>query len=968
MDQSILEMQRYFIDHTTIGIAMIRDNRIVMANQRLAELLGYSDAKELIGLPTSHFYSSITDVDLHVDDEASSQSQDIVAMSGIELSNKSGKRIWLDIAISVFRDQDTEHAENAAIWTFQDVTKTYELQKKLAHAAMHDSLTSLPNRRALEDYLIRVVDRAHRENTVFYVGMIDLDNFKYVNDRFGHEAGDRLLKNFCERMQNCLRKGDFLSRWGGDEFVIVLEFHDPDSSIGELAALLAFMHKAVETPYTIYAEISVEMGMSMGLAVFPTHGQDGNQLLREADAAMYEIKMKKWTRDTWWQLGKSEDASTADQMPQILFPIDEIVEEFYSYVYHHPATKEIFSRLEPEEYNRLKNSAIHHLDFLLNQRTDLEEIRRRSERIGEIHALVGVNGDLMSQATAIYVQVVTKIVSEYPVVNKSQLMLMLQNRLQIDLETQLQAIENTMMQYLMIFNRPLSPHSESAPVEWHDELEALGNLPGIKGVLWIGLHSQKGFVVVDAAGCYGKELAKSLTLPDIKAVPDSTSEKGQSLLAEAWFSGKISSSSAYLNDPRFQIWHDIFRQFGIRSVLMVPLLGKDRNPMAVIGLYGAFTKQFESPWMKVFAKGLQFFGHERWLYHSGTGESIPSEQAKEYRSQLFNGGLTLYMQPIVDLQSGATTKYEGLARLIQNDGKVLAPAAFLPLLGEVEMNRLFQLGLEQGIAALKLWGDEEEPNQISINLPPTTLLNGEMIDWIQSTLKGHGVPPERVVMELLETQGFDLESLANPLAQLSEMGIQLAMDDFGSGENNFLRMTVCSFDIVKIDRGLWRTLENHPLSTLNLLGSLIQIGNDFGWSVVVEGLETLDMAEAVAMLGARYGQGYYLARPMPIDDVAKWKKEFVFALRPDRILTRLGALAYMMRYGRVNQINELREEESPMIRFFMEQGWLDSEAMVWYRQLHGGTVDFVQFKRLLKWLEDKVKEEYRAVRATKAGA
>ena len=185
------------------------------------------------------------------------------------------------------------------------------MQAEEAHRARHDALTSLPNRFALEQHLPQAMARAARRCCALAVGLIDLDDFKPVNDSFGHAAGDLLLQQLAQRLRRLLRAGDFIARLGGDEFVVVIEDLDAEQAVLQLDIALRRLHRAVETAFDLGQDRIGSIGMSMGLAVHPGHGDDAAALLRHADVAMYQVKAAKQQRLRWWQLAQPQAQAQA---------------------------------------------------------------------------------------------------------------------------------------------------------------------------------------------------------------------------------------------------------------------------------------------------------------------------------------------------------------------------------------------------------------------------------------------------------------------------------------------------------------------------------------------------------------------------------------------------------------------------------------------------------------------------------
>lgn len=159
------------------------------------------------------------------------------------------------------------------------------LETRIEHLAYYDPLTNLPNRTLFQQLSKQMLARAERNQKKLAVLFIDLDNFKSVNDRCGHELGDELLKTIADRMKAELRAGDLLCRMGGDEFVSVLEINAEE----EAAAAAKRINAVVSRPlFHNSQEFSIRS--SIGISIYPTDDQDIESLIRNADRAMYRAK------------------------------------------------------------------------------------------------------------------------------------------------------------------------------------------------------------------------------------------------------------------------------------------------------------------------------------------------------------------------------------------------------------------------------------------------------------------------------------------------------------------------------------------------------------------------------------------------------------------------------------------------------------------------------------------------------
>jgi diguanylate cyclase (GGDEF)-like protein len=169
-----------------------------------------------------------------------------------------------------------------------DLRRVIELQEELRHAAMHDPLTELPNRTLFLDRTEHDLHLAGRNGQWPAVLYIDLDGFKPVNDTYGHQAGDLLLKVFAERLHGCVRTADTPARLGGDEFAVLL--HGPIDVAGVETAL-ARIREQLDRPVDLGGGRDAKVGASIGVA-FSSRETDIDTLIRRADLAMYTAKRR----------------------------------------------------------------------------------------------------------------------------------------------------------------------------------------------------------------------------------------------------------------------------------------------------------------------------------------------------------------------------------------------------------------------------------------------------------------------------------------------------------------------------------------------------------------------------------------------------------------------------------------------------------------------------------------------------
>lgn len=182
---------------------------------------------------------------------------------------------------------------------FRDITDRKRSEEEIWHMAYHDQLTGLPTRLLLIDRLNQAIGRGRRHKVFIAVFFLDLDNFKSINDTFGHEIGDEILNAFSERLQKSVREGDTLARIGGDEFVISLQ---DIVSTGDIKIIAEKILLSLKAPFFI-SDHELFVTTSMGISVFPNDGDETAILLRNADIAMYESKKKGKNRYQFYSPG-----------------------------------------------------------------------------------------------------------------------------------------------------------------------------------------------------------------------------------------------------------------------------------------------------------------------------------------------------------------------------------------------------------------------------------------------------------------------------------------------------------------------------------------------------------------------------------------------------------------------------------------------------------------------------------------
>ena len=274
---------RSVLDNVSDGLATIEQTGIIeSANPAVVKLFGYSE-QDLVGqqadvlIATTHRSAFINYLERRL-------KLDIPVSGAHETmgKRKNGSLFPLEFVVSSMQIG----SRHLFIATLRDISERKAHTDALEYQALHDALTGLPNRSLFGDRLRQALLAARRNQKMFGVLLLDLDRFKDINDALGHDRGDSLLQEVTARLRGVLRATDTIARLGGDEFaVLTIDAKHPDDVVSTARKILA----ALEGPFAI-ADQMVETGASIGIAMYPVHGDDPSTLLRRADVAMYVAK------------------------------------------------------------------------------------------------------------------------------------------------------------------------------------------------------------------------------------------------------------------------------------------------------------------------------------------------------------------------------------------------------------------------------------------------------------------------------------------------------------------------------------------------------------------------------------------------------------------------------------------------------------------------------------------------------
>ena len=277
------EMEKLFrtlFMQSPIGTYIAQFGKIKMANPEFANVTGFRE-KELIEVPSLSL--------VHPEDRDEVKKNAVQMLKGerhqpyeFRIMTHDGRIRWILETLTSIRYRGLP----ATLASFMDITNRKESEEMIRQLAYQDSLTGLPNRVLFLDRLTFALAQAERNQQNLTLMMLDLDNFKEINDAFGHHQGDLLLKEVGQRLSGFLRKSDTVARMGGDEFMILFSEVGHETDVEKIAGKIL---EIVQRPFPLETQ-TVQVTASIGMAFYPKDGRNANLLMKNADRAMYRAK------------------------------------------------------------------------------------------------------------------------------------------------------------------------------------------------------------------------------------------------------------------------------------------------------------------------------------------------------------------------------------------------------------------------------------------------------------------------------------------------------------------------------------------------------------------------------------------------------------------------------------------------------------------------------------------------------
>jgi diguanylate cyclase (GGDEF)-like protein len=758
---------------------------------------------------------------------------------------------------------------------FRDVTERRRLNDELVHLTRHDPLTGLANRTLFAERLSSGLECGHRGCELTLM-LIDLDDFKVVNDLRGHQVGDRLLQQTASRLAGLVRREDTVARLGGDEFAIVQPGPaEPDRGSG----IARRISEALLAPYDIEGS-QVTLGASIGIAMAPEHGSRPDELIHNADLALYRAKETKGTSLSYCVYEPAmQHHLQARQLHRL---------ELQRASTHDPRQDQADAD-DLSLHNDRMTTALNRMSQGLCMFDADKKLIVCNERYGQMY---GIPSEHMQPGTPLRQVLQSRLDSgQFNVGDPEDY---LRERIEAVEERQpsVKFHHLTDGRTIAITHCPLEDggwvathddvtdmrriEAKIAHMAHHDELTDLPNRVLFRDELARALRRGECLALL------------CLDLDQFKAVNDALGHPlGDALLRQAADRLRQVTSEcdlvARLGGDAFAILQrdaQIPETAKTLAELVIATLSQpyelDGHQVvagASIGIAGAPTDSGDADEllkmadMALYRCKLEGRGVFR-FFEPEMDARIQTRRGLEVdlRKALAGDELEIYYQPVVDIQADRVTGFEALLRWRHAVRGDVSPDEFVPLAEEIGV--IGQLGawvLEQACAEAARWPADV---RLAVNLSPAQFVHRDLVLDVLAALKHSGLPADRLELEITETVMLqDTGATLATLHSLRRLGVHISLDDFGTGYSSLSFVRKFPFDKLKIDRSFIEDMNEND-GSLGIVRAVLALGHSQGMAITAEGVETIEQLDRLRAEGCQEVQGYYFSPARPAGDIA----------------------------------------------------------------------------------------------------
>ena len=748
-----------------------------------------------------------------------------------------------------------------------DVTEAYKERQQLVQRADHDAMTGLLHRGTGEKLIRERLNESSGGSGGILI-VLDLDDLKGINDTLGHLYGDKALMNVANVLKKHFRKDDILARFGGDEFIVFLPGAGESVPSVE-GSLVTLLRKLSSITIGDHSEQSIHC--SIGCAVEQPGTDSFESLMRRADTALYHVK-------------RSCRNNYAFYTPEM---------EQADYVYR---SKKLLSVPNSQKFatgqlQAFLDSMTLFYQLILSVNLGENAYYLMEETVNGVFAdtpAVGILNDFINAAGQ---SVHPDDAAEYfDRLSREGLLNAYQNgketvhhHFRFFHDNRYRWIECVVVFYL----NEQGDVCDFTMLRWADdkayELEQVNCVDKLTGLYNRNQYSRSlltleanpprslGVIALDINGfqeinntyglSYGDYVLKRVSEIIRQHFPQETYRIGGDEFVV--FCSDMSKKDFNEHVVRFRT-------------------AFDTEPICEVSIGFAWNDTVDSADINLLFQQAQEMrlAEKQSYYHTVLNEGHSTYQvslASELIQEIKNERFVVFYQPQMNLKTGAVIGAEALVRKKADDGSIIPPSTFIPFYevgGIIRYVDLFVL--QTACSTLRQWREQGYDLRISINFSRITLLESGIVDVISKTCAEANVPPSSITIEVTESiSKMNHEQFHKLTEQLKAAGFSISLDDFGSKYSNLAILSSMDFDEVKFDRSLISTLEENRKSRL-VIESGLRLCRSIGeTSSLAEGIETKGQLDLLQEYQCDYGQGYYFASPMPLDQFDAFLREHI---------------------------------------------------------------------------------------------
>lgn len=752
-----------------------------------------------------------------------------------------------------YKNHDRLIPSQGRLYHVQYSTDMTELMRLSKNAAM-DELTKVLNRRAGKERLDLMLEQSRKEERPLCVVLLDINQLKTINDNYGHIEGDRLLKYVTCLAKESIGEEDMIFRLSGDEFVIAYYGEDILGTEERMRLIQKEIDKRREE-FSIFYPVSFSYG---AIQVYPSDTMSGSDILGKADEQMYVQKRQYHIMQAKGRLEGME--CSKGQVADFEYDKEHLYEALIA---------------GTDDYI-----------FVGNMKTGV--FRYPPEMVEEF----GLPGEVVENAAAFWGELIHPHDEQYFLESNQEI---------ADGRASYHNIEyrarNIRGEWVWLRCRgKMIPDEYGDPGLFAGMVTNLGkknqidHMTGLYNRFKLEGDVKKQLADGDSSMKFGIMILDMDSFHNINDLYNRS--YGDEILRIA--GQRISS----IIPPNAKVYRLDGDEFGV-----LVLGGEKQECLSIYGkIQNAYQKQQEYNGRKYYctiSAGCVFYPQDADNYLDlmkyANYSLEASKDAGKNRMTIFSGsllaererslglmeelrecvergfaGFAIYYQPQIVVDTQELYGAEALARWKSVKYGNVSPIEFIPLLEKSGLIIEFGAWIFYHAAMqCKKWMEQRNDFQMSINLSYLQLLEGDIVDYMQETLKSLELDPQHITMELTETYLVKADAdVLGTMERMRRMGIRIAMDDFGVGYSSLHSLKNIPVDLVKIDRGFVKGIDGDVFNA-TLIRSITELCHDVGKTVCLEGVEIGAEYEVVRDMGLELIQGYYYGRPVPADEFEK---------------------------------------------------------------------------------------------------